>query len=254
MVIDCFMFLNELDILEIRLNSLAPYVDRFILCESPLTFSGKPKPLYFQANQSRFSSFPITHLIMPTPGIPPSDLPAFLERSQRDFLMTALEDVPPETLLLCSDVDEIPNLKHYDWISEGVFRQREYCYFVNVFSGKRRVKGTVAVRRKNLTSFGELRLQQKTLPIVLWNGGWHFTFMGGADAVVYQMDSGCHCLVGAENHRQQIEENRGNLRSPFYGVWGFGKHRMRRFAVENPSGPDWLLQNRHLYPRLWYSP
>ena len=31
MVYDCFQFFNELDILKIRLNVLAPVVDRFVI-------------------------------------------------------------------------------------------------------------------------------------------------------------------------------------------------------------------------------
>ena len=43
-VIDVFPFFNELDLLEIRLNSLDPYVDCFILSEATKTFSGLDKP------------------------------------------------------------------------------------------------------------------------------------------------------------------------------------------------------------------
>ena len=34
MIFDCFSFFNELDILEIRLNVLAPVVDKFVLVEA----------------------------------------------------------------------------------------------------------------------------------------------------------------------------------------------------------------------------
>jgi beta-1,4-mannosyl-glycoprotein beta-1,4-N-acetylglucosaminyltransferase len=55
-VIDVFPFFNELDILEIRLNILDPYVDCFILSEATKTFSGLDKPLYYQENKDRFES------------------------------------------------------------------------------------------------------------------------------------------------------------------------------------------------------
>ena len=56
-VIDVFPFFNELDLLEIRLNSLDPYVDCFILSEATKTFSGLDKPLYYQENKERFKKF-----------------------------------------------------------------------------------------------------------------------------------------------------------------------------------------------------
>ena len=43
-IIDVFPFFNELDLLEIRLNTLDPYVDHFILTESTKTNSGIDKP------------------------------------------------------------------------------------------------------------------------------------------------------------------------------------------------------------------
>jgi beta-1,4-mannosyl-glycoprotein beta-1,4-N-acetylglucosaminyltransferase len=41
-IFDCFTFFNELDLLEIRLHELAPVVDRFVIAESPVTFTGRP--------------------------------------------------------------------------------------------------------------------------------------------------------------------------------------------------------------------
>ena len=46
MIYDCFIFFNELDLLKIRFKLLDDLVDKFVLTESTLTFSGKPKPLY----------------------------------------------------------------------------------------------------------------------------------------------------------------------------------------------------------------
>jgi beta-1,4-mannosyl-glycoprotein beta-1,4-N-acetylglucosaminyltransferase len=50
-VTDSFIFFNELDILEIRLNTLDPYVDYFIIVESSVTHTGNPKPYYFEENK-----------------------------------------------------------------------------------------------------------------------------------------------------------------------------------------------------------
>ena len=52
---DCFVFFNELDILEIRLNTLDPLVDYFVLVESTHTFTGQDKPLHFEPNKTPFA-------------------------------------------------------------------------------------------------------------------------------------------------------------------------------------------------------
>ncbi len=66
MVYDCFQFFNELDILKIRLNVLAPIVDRFVISEATETFSGLKKPLYYEENKYLFAEFAdkIIHVVV----------------------------------------------------------------------------------------------------------------------------------------------------------------------------------------------
>ena len=47
------MFFNELDLLEIRLNTLNNYVDKFVIVEATKNFSFKEKPLYFEQNKEK---------------------------------------------------------------------------------------------------------------------------------------------------------------------------------------------------------
>lgn len=66
MVYDCFPFFNELDLLELRLRELSPVVDKFVLVEATRTFQKKEKPLVFEENKNRFSSFldKIEHIVV----------------------------------------------------------------------------------------------------------------------------------------------------------------------------------------------
>ena len=48
MVYDCFPFFNELDILNLRLHILDPFVDRFVIEEARNTFTGQEKELCFE--------------------------------------------------------------------------------------------------------------------------------------------------------------------------------------------------------------
>ena len=168
-MIDCFIFFNELDLLEIRLNSLAPRVERFVLCESKQTHSGKEKPLYFEDNKERFRNFNITNLIcdggLYQDCIRKEDSWK-RENYQREFLMSGIRDVSPEAMILMSDIDEIPDLEHYDGKSEGVFRQAMYYYYLNMFIGKTNWRGSVAVKRKNIQTLNKLRDTKNGMPVV----------------------------------------------------------------------------------------
>ncbi|MDC1458626.1 hypothetical protein N8375_06695 [Burkholderiaceae bacterium] len=54
---DCFIFHDELDLLELRLNILNDYVDYFIIVESAITFQGAEKEFLFEKNKNRFVEF-----------------------------------------------------------------------------------------------------------------------------------------------------------------------------------------------------
>ena len=56
-VFDCFIFFNELDLLELRLNMLNESVDYFIIVETAITFQGDDKDFFFEKNKSRFAKF-----------------------------------------------------------------------------------------------------------------------------------------------------------------------------------------------------
>lgn len=56
-IYDCFIFFNELDLLELRLNELSDIVDKFVLVEGTKTFQGDDKPLYFEENKDRFKEY-----------------------------------------------------------------------------------------------------------------------------------------------------------------------------------------------------
>ena len=56
-IFDVFTFYNELDLLELRMNILGDSVDYFVINEANITFTGKPKPLYFAENRKRFKKW-----------------------------------------------------------------------------------------------------------------------------------------------------------------------------------------------------
>lgn len=64
MILAAMPFLNELDLLEIKCRELAGVVDMFVIVESPLTFTGLPKPLVFADNKARFAEWPMHHVVV----------------------------------------------------------------------------------------------------------------------------------------------------------------------------------------------
>ena len=121
-VIDVFPFFNELDILEIRLNILEPFVDYFVISESTKAFQGQDKPLYYNENKEKFSKFnhKIIHNVVNDPEkeelesygskyntlIPAQQRDAY----QKDMIKKiVLENSKEEDAIIWGDLDEVPN-------------------------------------------------------------------------------------------------------------------------------------------------
>jgi beta-1,4-mannosyl-glycoprotein beta-1,4-N-acetylglucosaminyltransferase len=259
LIIDCFPFFNELDLLEIRLNALAPYVGRFVLCEMPVTHSGNSKPLFFEQNKDRYKNFPITHIIAPPKPDMRIEMGRFsgdawrLEHWQRECLMDGIRDADPEDIILLSDLDEIPDLDNYRYGDEGAFKQELYYYYFNCHVNQRRHwKGTIAIRRKNIVTLTHTRNMRNKYPtIVLW-GGWHFSTMGSPEDIVYKIESFAHTELNREEFKSKIAENRAALKDMYArGASNFWPDEFK-LTIEMPSGPKWLLENKDRYPKYWY--
>ncbi len=110
-VFDCFPFGGELDLLRLRLELLDDVVDHFVLAEAPTTFSGLPKPLFYQEHQSDFAAWndKIIHIVVDDMPVPDSTTASRWppERFQRRALTRGLSQAEPDDLVLISDVDEL---------------------------------------------------------------------------------------------------------------------------------------------------
>ena len=62
MIYDCVTYNGEEELWDIHYNCLKPYVDQFIVCEAPTTFSGEAKPLYFERIKDKYPDV-IYHVI-----------------------------------------------------------------------------------------------------------------------------------------------------------------------------------------------
>lgn len=183
MIYDCFMYNGEANMLEIRFNLLNQYVDKFVICESDQTFSGKWKPLYWAERDDRFDEWEkkIIHVIVGT-----ADFNTPFERAghQKDSIRKALLNCDPEDMIYYGDVDEIWKPQ----VEEGKLRQLSYSYYLNNRSSED-WQGTNVFKYKNIKDLNEIRADHS---VVLEDGGWHFTNMGNHDFLMNKLDSYDH--------------------------------------------------------------
>ena len=110
-VFDCFTFFNELELLELRLESYYDIVDRFVIVEADKTHANIPKPFNFLENIDRYQKYlPKIKYVMDTSVVPYAGAEDWsIENNQRNSIMKGLDEAEPDDLILISDVDEFPN-------------------------------------------------------------------------------------------------------------------------------------------------
>lgn len=215
-IIDCFLFHQELDMLNIRLHYLENYVDKFVILESSQTFSGKKKEFLFENNRKLFKKFdgkiiyfqinefhssykevidnlkisqdPIKHKVLSLlhnhNHYNKKELNWVLDTYQRESLHIPLSKICNDNdLVLLSDLDEIPSIDFLSYISKNDFenfitaRQREYNIFLNLFKNANWI-GTIAGKYKYLKNHS-LNLMRKDSKDVNCNYIKHVDIFGG---------------------------------------------------------------------------
>lgn len=280
MVYDCIPFFNELDILNLRLHILDPLVDKFIIEESTVTFSGAPKELCFEKNKKLFEKFlpKIEYIVV-------DDSPVEATTHERDkFQKNALEkglvNADEGDVIILSDVDEIPNprmlkeiIDHFD--SDKIYHLAQrmfYCYLnmeevsgnllsiTGEFPGISRKMwlGTKVFSKKSIPPNGIIQLREAsvTSPVAVRvaDGGWHFGYMGSSKESDVSKRVGDKVVAAAHqeyNDQDILAEAKDRL---LLGQDMFGREaRFERVEIDD-TYPEYLLQHREEYEYLIMPP
>ena len=110
-VFDCFTFFNELELLELRLETYYDIVDCFVIVEADKTHANIPKPFNFYEHRDKFKKYlPKIHYVMDKSVVSYSGSKDWsIENNQRNSIMKGLYDAEPDDLIMISDVDEFPD-------------------------------------------------------------------------------------------------------------------------------------------------
>jgi hypothetical protein len=272
-VFDAFLFFNELDLLRLRLAELDPYVDQFVLVESPVSFSGRDKPLYFKAHRSEFTPWlhKLHHevFVRAPSEIRDTEAARFeLEALHRNAVWQALERCgfdKTKDIMLLSDVDEIPRgsklpqaLALLKQCPVVVFIQKNYRYYINNISSDNLNGvpwgGTIATLGQTAAVSTMQALRGGKNPMLgsrtrawayLEDGGWHFSFLGGPTSVEYKIQNFSHARHDRGEPRVLYDVCRSNT----HNIEPRWKGEMQVFqasiqsAALPPDLPKYLCEN-----------
>jgi hypothetical protein len=226
-VFDVFPFNGEFGLLDLKLETMRDRIDRFVLVEAERTFTGNPKPLYFQDARDRYAAWAdrIVHVVAEAE-------PAFVQSAwareyhQRDQGVRGLSGLcAPEDLVLISDVDEIVDPAVLDGFRQpfASVGMRTFVYFLNyeriADRGVRRKVGIVEARMLEGAGLSGLRVGMWAYAkACIENGGWHFSSILTPEDIELKVRSYSHeehQLDGsAAIYRRELERIRDGWRDP----------------------------------------
>jgi len=219
-IFDCFLFNDEIELLEKRLSMLFDTVDRFVIVEGTRTFTNTPKLLHFRDNLDRFRPFlrKISHVVVD--DYPLTD-PWGMERHQRDSIMRGLTECKDNDVIIISDCDELPSvgaIKSYR-PDQGIMALSMDLHYYNLntkapdqwLNAKMLPYGIL----KTVSPCGARYTRERgaacgTIP----NGGKHLSFFGNIPNVVKKLEAYAHQeyntpeMKNPERIRKAIEEGR----------------------------------------------
>jgi beta-1,4-mannosyl-glycoprotein beta-1,4-N-acetylglucosaminyltransferase len=204
-IYDCFSYLDEDLLLNIRLNILNKYVDYFVIIEGNKTWQNNPKKFNF--NIQRFSQFRDKIIYIQVKDLPDGIDPFKRENFQRNSILKGLFEADDNDLIIISDLDEIPNplnIKKFDKkMHYAAFKQKNFYYKLNLLSNKNPfLCGSKICIKKFLKSPQWLReLKFKKRPFwridkyrlnnIIDNGGWHFCNLKKPEDLLYKYENLC---------------------------------------------------------------
>lgn len=267
-IYDTFLFNNELDLLEIRLNVLNDHVDYFVLVEANETFTDLQKPLYYYKNKERFSKwkdkiihfivenddYPLWEYSKKSPNVGQGQPWWVREFYQKENILKAFT-AEDNDVIFVSDLDEIWNpevikCQNLSFDNEQVYRpiQTAYHYYLNNKSNQD-ISGWVGTRLglyKTLkkTKVNHFRTEHFAPSIRIENGGWHFSNIGNVDFIRQKLESYGH----QEYNHNSIKNNVSNCIKANVDFL----HRGFSLWKDEKDLPKYLKENKEKYSHLFF--
>lgn len=198
MIIDAFLYHDEQEIFDLRVEVLRDHVDAFLVVQGDRTHRGNSREMV----QHYIPGHVCRNYIA---GLPKEGSPEARENYHRNAIKTALAlyKPNPSDIILISDVDEIPDpktwpeMKRHTALNEIVaFRQIHSYYRLNLVDpepwwGTRAMRWSVLshphVTPQNTRAVSHAKGQHE-----IEQGGWHFGWMGGNHRVRSKLESFFH--------------------------------------------------------------
>lgn len=256
-VIDVCTVHDEADLWEIHYKTLFDHVDEFVVVEFDQTFSGKPKELLgertdiwydpiYQWPKVKYVSFyekdweKYRELAESSPNTVGADHWK-REFMQKESIKDALTHLNDDDIVFVSDVDEIWRKTALRVSRPQKLKLDVYTYFLNNRSSEQ-FWGTLVANYSDIKDACLNHLRSGT-PGTLNEYGWHFTSMGGPEALKKKL---------TDSYTQESYATPEVIENVAYNISN-GKDFLGRnftYTIDESCWPKYLQENRGKYQHL----
>jgi beta-1,4-mannosyl-glycoprotein beta-1,4-N-acetylglucosaminyltransferase len=214
-IVDCFIFYDELDMLDYRFHLLNEVVDLFMIVESTHSHKGLEKPLIFQENRDRFKAFEskILHVVVEDTPYPNANVKQNEqwknENHHRNRISVEISKLGllPEDIFTITDLDELPDPSTLYQIKHGKIPVTIHCLEMDMYYYNLRTKQKTRWYHPKICRFGSfqetglsaenIRMSRRT---PLSKGGWHLSYFGDKYFIQRKIVRCLHEELELENH------------------------------------------------------
>lgn len=269
MLIDCFPFFNELDLLDIRLHELDEIVDYFIIAEANKTQSLIDKPFFLETNMDRFAKFKKKIIYLKITECPSNDGNLWtMENFQRNYLINGLSQLKIHATdrIMISDLDEIPNAKVLKNALDNDYRDLDvftcdidfFVYFMNLKAKNKIWPGTAVfkpelLQRATIQNIKDGKNHYQKLP----NAGWHLSWLGGYKKIIEKAYS---CIEpydktkipSEEQFKVYFDQYLKNPDKKFIHIENLNMVGIELGIADDINYPSYVINNPHIYNKYFY--
>ena len=260
MIVDAFTFLNEKELVELRIKYLNELVDCFLIVEADVTHTGKEKKWNFSEllnnNLKEFSHKIQYHQMkVDLKKAEAEKSPNYkggtwgrswkVESVQRNFIKEACKNFSPSDIIIISDLDEIPSkdklsfIKSCDFrvVAPVAFEQASFhldCKFLEL----ERWVGSIVVTKELIDKyepqiFRDLRKRISRFT----DAGWSFSSFGGIKRIKEKIESFCH-----EEYNKQKYKNENHLQKCIETGSDIFDRKVKKKKIDKNFFPQDLLK------------
>ena len=252
MIYDCVTLFNDVELVELRFMTLYDTVDRFVVVEAEQSHIREEKPLFYLENRELFKPYADKVIYIHVPELP-YDNPRDNEFYQRNLISYGLDEAGPEDYIIIGDIDE---MARPEALLEGIAKyeqfgllQKLFYYYVNC-QAVQMWYGSMCWKKKYIVSPQDVRNRRGGDPHGVDNGGWHYSFLGGAEKIMLKIRSFSEQQVNTPdvNNEENILKCLESGEDIFHRTepWAKKSFISREEAeIDHPALKQWLQKYPH---------